>query len=199
MVSMGTPHRRAAAITLPALVPTARSASERGRSSRLSRAGSAAALLEVERGWRDLKTTLDLRPVYHRREDRNRAHILLCWLALLLIRIAESRTGHTWAKIEPRSKRIHVGVFTGTAGTFRQRTELSQPQRAIPAKLKVAEPPPHPRRRTSTPLTSPTPTPNDTPRHRVNQHFGSSIPRSPTRSTRSCETQAEVALRLKSG
>jgi transposase len=35
-------------------------------------------LLEVERGWRDMKTTLDLRPVYHRREDRIRAHVLLC-------------------------------------------------------------------------------------------------------------------------
>jgi len=32
-------------------------------------------------------------------------------------------------------------VFTGTAGTFRQRTELSQPQKAILAKLSVAEPP----------------------------------------------------------
>ena len=30
-------------------------------------------LLEVERTWRDMKTTLDLRPVYHRQEDRIRA------------------------------------------------------------------------------------------------------------------------------
>ena len=43
-------------------------------------------LLEVERGWRDMKPILDLRPVYHRLEDRIRAHVLLCWLALLLIR-----------------------------------------------------------------------------------------------------------------
>ncbi|MFG2525409.1 hypothetical protein [Streptomyces sp. NPDC048527] len=48
-------------------------------------------LLEVERGWRDMKQILDLRPVYHRREDRIRAHVLLCWLALLLIRVAEYR------------------------------------------------------------------------------------------------------------
>jgi transposase len=39
---------------------------------------------------------LDLRPVNHRREDRIRAHILLCWLAVLLIRFAETTTGHTW-------------------------------------------------------------------------------------------------------
>jgi Transposase DDE domain len=54
-------------------------------------------LLEVERAWRDMKTTLDLRPVYHRREDRIRAHVLLCWLSLLLIRIAENATGETLA------------------------------------------------------------------------------------------------------
>src|SRR6516165_5509668 len=33
-------------------------------------------LLEVERGWRDLKQVIDLRPVHHRREDRIRAHVL---------------------------------------------------------------------------------------------------------------------------
>jgi Transposase DDE domain len=98
-------------------------------------------LLEVERGWRDLKTTLDLRPVYHRREDRIRSHILLCWLALLLIRIAETRTSNIWARIRTEVERLHVGVFTGTAGTFRQRTELSQQQKAIFAKLNVAAPP----------------------------------------------------------
>lgn len=39
-------------------------------------------LLAVERGWRDTKQILDLRPVHHRLEDRIRAHVLLCWLAL---------------------------------------------------------------------------------------------------------------------
>jgi len=37
-----------------------------------------------------MKTHLDLRPVHHRKEERIRAHVLLCWLALLLIRIAEN-------------------------------------------------------------------------------------------------------------
>ena len=52
-------------------------------------------LIAVERGWRDAKGSLGLRPVYHHREDRIRAHIQLCWLALLLIRVAETRTGDT--------------------------------------------------------------------------------------------------------
>ncbi len=56
-------------------------------------------LLEVERGWRDMKSVLDLRPVHHRLEDRIRAHVLLCWLALLLVRVAETSTGATWPTI----------------------------------------------------------------------------------------------------
>jgi IS4 transposase len=54
-------------------------------------------LLEVERGWRDMKQVLDLRPVFHRLEDRIRAHVLLCWLALLLARIVETRAATTTA------------------------------------------------------------------------------------------------------
>jgi Transposase DDE domain len=46
-------------------------------------------LLEAERGFRDLKSQLLLRPVFHRLEHRIRAHVLLCWLALLLTRVAE--------------------------------------------------------------------------------------------------------------
>ena len=45
-------------------------------------------LAEVERGWRDLKHVLDLRPVYHRKEERIRAHVILCSLALLLVQVA---------------------------------------------------------------------------------------------------------------
>jgi transposase len=49
-------------------------------------------LLQVERGWRDMKGALGLRPVFHYREDRIRAHVQLCWLALLLLRVVEKST-----------------------------------------------------------------------------------------------------------
>ena len=38
-------------------------------------------LSEVERAFRCLKHDLELRPMYHRLEERIRAHVLLCWLA----------------------------------------------------------------------------------------------------------------------
>ena len=97
-------------------------------------------LLEVERGWRDMKQILDLRPVYHRLEERIRAHVVLCWLALLLIRIIETTTGDTWFTIRRHLDRLHVGTFTGPTGLFRQRTELSKPQRDLLSKLDITPP-----------------------------------------------------------
>jgi Transposase DDE domain len=99
-------------------------------------------LLEVERGWRDLKQVIDLRPVYHRKEERIRAHVVLCWLALLLIRIAETTTGLTWATIADELDLLTLGTFTGPAGTFRQTAELTKTQRDLLAKLKI----PHPKK-----------------------------------------------------
>ena len=78
-----------------------------------------------------MKSVLDLRPVYHRLEDRIRAHVLLCWLALLLVRIVETTTGATWSTIRPTLQRLHLVTFTGPAGTFRQTTELTKPQRDL--------------------------------------------------------------------
>ncbi len=98
-------------------------------------------LLEIERGWRDMKTTLDLRPVHHRKEDRIRAHVLLCWLALLLIRIAENHTAQTWRNLRDELQRMHLGTFAGPAGISRQRTELTAAQREILRTLDVPAPP----------------------------------------------------------
>lgn len=99
-------------------------------------------LLEVERGWRDMKQVIDLRPVYHRLEERIRAHITLCWLALLLVRITETSTGTTWPTIRGELQRLHVGTFTGPAGTFRRRTELTKPVRDLLTKLQLTAPKP---------------------------------------------------------
>jgi len=98
-------------------------------------------LLEVERGWRDMKQVIDLRPVYHRKEERIRAHVLLCWLALLLTRIAENACRRTWPDLRRELDRIHVGTFAGPAGTFRQRTEITKAQRDILHALKIDPPP----------------------------------------------------------
>jgi Transposase DDE domain len=102
-------------------------------------------LLQIERGWKDMKQILDLRPVYHRREDRIRAHVILCWLALLLVRVAENATGWTWNRLRAELEAIQLATFTGPAGTYRQCSELTKPQRdvltalALPAPKKITE------------------------------------------------------------
>jgi hypothetical protein len=98
-------------------------------------------LLEVERGWRDMKHVLDLRPVYHRKEERIRAHVLLCWLALLLIRVTEVSCADTWPALRRELERMQVGTFEGPAGAFRRRTQITRAQRAILGALKLSEPP----------------------------------------------------------
>jgi hypothetical protein len=98
-------------------------------------------LLEVERGWRDMKTTLDLRPVHHRKEQRIRAHVLLCWLALLLIRLAEQAAGDTWRNLRFELEKCHRVRFAGPTGDVLQRTELTSRQAAIFRALDVPEPP----------------------------------------------------------
>jgi Transposase DDE domain len=98
-------------------------------------------LLEVERGWRDMKQVIDLRPVYHRKEERIRAHVILCWLALLLARVAENAAGDTWPELRRQLDRIAVGTFTSPAGTFRQRTEISPAQQDILGRLGITPPP----------------------------------------------------------
>jgi hypothetical protein len=98
-------------------------------------------LLEVERGWRDMKQLLDLRPVYHRLEDRIRAHVVLCWLALLLARIVETRAGTTWPRARAELQRLHVGTFTGPAGTFRQTTTPTAEARRLHDALHLDLPP----------------------------------------------------------
>jgi hypothetical protein len=87
-----------------------------------------------------MKSVPGLRPVCHRLEVRIRAHVILCWLTLLLTRIIETTTGDTWPAVRRHLDRLHIGTFTGPAGTFRQRTELSMAQTGLLAKLSIPAP-----------------------------------------------------------
>ena len=98
-------------------------------------------LQEAERSFRDMKSTLALRPVYHRLEPRIRAHVLLCWLALLLVRVAERRTSMTWATINRQLGRVHAVTLTGTAGSIVHTTPLTTAQAGIVAACGLPQPP----------------------------------------------------------
>jgi len=97
-------------------------------------------LLQVERGWRDMKGALGLRPVFHYREDRIRAHVQLCWLALLLMRVVENATDDTWRNVRRELDRMHLVTLATADGHVAQRTVTTTGQKTILAALLLAEP-----------------------------------------------------------
>jgi hypothetical protein len=50
-----------------------------------------------------------LRSIQHR--NRDGSVIRLCWLALLLIRVAELTSGDTWRRLRDELDRMHLGSF----------------------------------------------------------------------------------------
>jgi hypothetical protein len=62
--------------------------------------------------------------VFHYREDRIRAHVPLCWLALLLVRVIQNATEDTWRNVRHQLDRM--ALVTG---------HWAQPRRAtLPAR-----------------------------------------------------------------
>ena len=70
-----------------------------------------------------------------------RLHVLISWLALLLVRIAEVRTQETWSSLRKELDRIHLGHFSSKNGDVYQSTQLTQEQRKIFDLLGVETPP----------------------------------------------------------
>jgi len=97
-------------------------------------------LLQVERGWRDMKGALGLRPVFHYREDRVRAHVQLCWLALLLMRVVENATDDTWRNVRHELDRMHLVTLATADGHVAQRSGTTTGQKTILAALGLDEP-----------------------------------------------------------
>jgi IS4 transposase len=98
-------------------------------------------LLQVERGWRDMKGALALRPLYYHREDRIRGHIQFCWLALLLIRVAENATDDTWRNARHELDRMHLVTLATGDGQVAQRSALTTGHKAILTALELPEAP----------------------------------------------------------
>ncbi len=97
-------------------------------------------LLQVERGWRDMKGALGLRPVFHYREDRIRSHVQLCWLALLLMRVVENATNDTWRNVRHELDRMHLVTLATADGHVAQRSATTAGQKTILAALELGEP-----------------------------------------------------------
>ncbi len=98
-------------------------------------------LSQIEHAFWDLKHVIDLRPVYHRLEDRIRAHVLLCWLALFLIRVAENATGETWRRMRKTLSTLKLGIHETRSGEVWQTSPLTQEHKDLFTELGLKPPP----------------------------------------------------------
>ncbi len=58
-------------------------------------------LADIERGFRVLKSEIEIGPVYHRLPDRIRAHAAICFMALILYRVMRERLRATSSGLSP--------------------------------------------------------------------------------------------------
>ena len=98
-------------------------------------------LLRVEQCWRQLKSGVRMRPVFHYRPWRIQAHVTISVLALLLERIVEIRTGDTWRNVRAQLERVKVVEYDRGGARVQQTTELRPEIAALLRSLKVAAPP----------------------------------------------------------
>jgi transposase len=97
-------------------------------------------LFEIERVFRDMKNVLEIRPVYHRLDDRIRSHILICWMAMVLVRYAEEKTGLTWFSISRILDDITAGLIETKSSTLWYTSQISDKAKELFSKLSLKVP-----------------------------------------------------------
>jgi len=60
-------------------------------------------LADIERGFRVLKSEIEIAPVYHRLPERIRAHASICFMALILYRVMRQRLKRAGSDLSPES------------------------------------------------------------------------------------------------
>ena len=81
-----------------------------------------------------------IRPVRHRLPARIKALVLLCWLGMLLIRIADQETGQTWFQIKKALSTLQEGMIKTLEGDIWQTEQIRKETAAIFDALKVKMP-----------------------------------------------------------
>ena len=105
-------------------------------------------LADIERGFRVLKSDIEIGPVYHRLPQRIRAHALICFMALILYRVMRMRLKAAKRSESPtmlleQLKRIHQQTVQTTDGkTLTGLTEITPAQKSLFAALELTPPTP---------------------------------------------------------
>ena len=105
-------------------------------------------LADIERGFRVLKSDIEIGPVYHRLPQRIRAHALVCFLTLVLYRVMRMRLKAAKRSESPSTlleslKRIHQQtVQSGDGKTLTGLTQMTPAQKSLFAALDLTPPAP---------------------------------------------------------
>jgi transposase len=105
-------------------------------------------LADIERGFRVLKSDIQIGPVYHRLPQRIRAHSLICFIALILYRVMRMRLKASNAEESPtrlleQLRRVHQQtVHTADGQKLSGLTEITAPQKSLFAALDLPQPTP---------------------------------------------------------
>jgi hypothetical protein len=67
------------------------------------------ALADIERGFRVLKSEIDIAPVYHRLPERIRAHASICFMALIIYRVMRQRLKLAKSTLSPEKALAQLG------------------------------------------------------------------------------------------
>ena len=102
-------------------------------------------LTDIERGFRVLKSEIEIGPVYHRLPDRIRAHAYLCFIALILHRVMRMRLRQTNAALSPERaletlRRIQHHTVTLGGSVKSGVTTLTDEQKRVLESLQVEKP-----------------------------------------------------------
>lgn len=103
-------------------------------------------LADIERGFRVLKSEIEIAPVYHRLPERIRAHAMLCFMALIIYRVMRQRLKMANSELTPeralaqlrriQSHRVSINAAKPIAGI----SVINDQQASVYASLKVRKP-----------------------------------------------------------
>jgi hypothetical protein len=104
------------------------------------------ALADIERGFRVLKSEIEIAPVFHRLPDRIRAHASICMLALILYRVMRQRLKMSGSDLSPEAALADLriiqrhSVSINNTAPIQGISTITQRQSDVLAALKIKKP-----------------------------------------------------------
>jgi transposase len=99
-------------------------------------------MIRVEQAWRDMKSTLEMRPVFHWAPHRIHSHVAITVLSLLLERTIEHACADTWRSVSDRLRRIQLAQLLSPHGTVWQVTDPTPEAAKCLNSMQIKPPPP---------------------------------------------------------